>query len=85
MALLPVVQLYVSVIHPALFPTATAAGSSTSRTIVRTVFPRLSRRFGLGEPSSSSLEFLPLMLVSVTTAIGLIWAWLRLSYAFLIR
>ena len=85
LAVLPLVQLYVSVIHPTLFPTVASPGHSTTRAVIRFIAPRTSKRFGLGDPSSSSLEFLPLMLVSVTTAIGLIWAWLRLSYAFLLR
>lgn len=30
-------------------------------------------------------EFLPLMLTSLYCAVGIVWAWLRLSWAYLIR
>jgi alpha-1,3-glucosyltransferase len=32
----------------------------------------------------AALEFLPLMLTSVYCAVGIVWAWLRLSWAYLI-
>jgi hypothetical protein len=34
---------------------------------------------------SGSMEFLPLMLISLYCAVGIVWAWLRLSYAYLRR
>lgn len=45
-----------------------------------TVFPVLTG--GRGD-TSSALEFLPLMLTSVYCAIGLVWAFLRLSVIYI--
>lgn len=56
------------------------------------VFPALTgRRGGTSppsggdpvEPSTGALEFLPLMLTSVYCAIGLVWAFLRLSVIYI--
>ncbi|KAI0722868.1 glycosyltransferase family 57 protein [Earliella scabrosa] len=57
-----------------------------------TVFPLLSNRradtdAGVPEPAENqtALEFLPLMLTSVYCAIGLVWAFIRLSVIYLVR
>ena len=61
-----------------------------------TLFPLVARRRAAasgsvsehandGESTTSPLEFLPLMLTSVYCAVGLVWAFVRLSVIYLAR
>ncbi|KAH9943342.1 glycosyltransferase family 57 protein [Epithele typhae] len=47
--------------------------------LVVTLLPLLARRFSANGSSESGYEFLPLMLTSIYCAIGLVWAFIRLS------
>ena len=46
-------------------------------------FPLLSRAKSRSQADDSAMEFLPLMLTSVYCAVGLVWAFLRLSVIYL--
>lgn len=87
---LPIVQLYVSIVHPLLFPNlsseVTASIVDDARTTRRLggLVAKVASRTPIAS-MSASLEFLPLMITSVVTAIGLVWSWLRLSYAFMMN
>lgn len=65
----PLLQLFVSVIHPWYFR---AAPTKTMEELVDWDM----------EPAQPSMQFLPLMATSVYCAIGIIWAWLRFSYLY---
>lgn len=46
-------------------------------------FPLLARTRSQSEGEESTMEFLPLMMTSVYCAVGLVWAFLRLSVIYL--
>ena len=63
--------------------------------VFTTVFPLLTKRSapvgtttdhsGGMDKGTSALEFLPLMVTSVYCAVGLVWAFVRLSVIYLVR
>ncbi len=55
-------------VHPALFPPPNPAVPGSA----------------VEGDAGAALEFLPLMLTSVYCALGIVWAWLRLSWAYLV-
>jgi alpha-1,3-glucosyltransferase len=65
----PLLQLFVSVIHPRLFR---AAPTATVQELVDWDMV----------PSRPKMEFLPLMATSMYCAIGIIWSWLKMSYLY---
>lgn len=69
----PLLQVFVSVVHPYFF-------SSASATIAGELLADQAEQADLAKPA---MEFLPLMATSVYCAIGLIWSWLRLSYLYI--
>lgn len=40
---------------------------------------------GVEKVVEGTMEFLPLMLISLYCAVGIVWAWLRLSWVYLRR
>ncbi|GAA5820621.1 hypothetical protein JCM11251_003080 [Rhodosporidiobolus azoricus] len=85
-----ILQLYVTLLHHLLFPSPPSTAHTTPASIIH-CDPASG---ACGPPSSASpspveavvegsMEFLPLMLTSVYCAVGVVWAWLRLSWGFL--
>jgi alpha-1,3-glucosyltransferase len=68
----PLLQVFVSVLHPYFFSPASAPSGD----------PVADQAQDL-EIAKPALEFLPLMATSVYCAVGLIWSWLRLSYLYI--
>lgn len=84
LASFPLIQLFVT-----LFPLVTSSTSSSTDTTVMAICEPTDD-FLCPEPDPVSqpkpvaaMEFLPLMLTSVYCAIGLVWAFVRLSYIYL--
>ncbi|GAA5961119.1 hypothetical protein JCM3765_001233 [Sporobolomyces pararoseus] len=80
-------QLYVSLLHPMLFP-ATPISPAPSiiqcdSSISNCTLPSPATSAEI-LPESSMMEFLPLMITSVYCAIGITWSWLRLSWGYLV-
>ena len=69
---LPCLQLFVSLVHPWL-----------SRTSIPDAATNLVYLEGETASSNGTMDFLPLMATSVYCSIGIIWAWLRLSYVYM--
>ncbi|GAA5982832.1 hypothetical protein JCM5350_003002 [Sporobolomyces pararoseus] len=76
-------QIYVSLLHPMLFP---ASPISQSPSIIHCDSSSSNCTLPLPEVDSEagSMEFLPLMITSVYCAIGITWSWLRLSWGYLV-
>lgn len=72
----PVLQFLVSVVHPLYF------GRLPSDPAYAQV---VEGPEAMGPPAKPAMEFLPLMATSVYCAIGISWAWLRLSYLYTTR
>ncbi|BGP16632.1 hypothetical protein JCM10213_000452 [Rhodosporidiobolus nylandii] len=80
------VQLYVSVLHPLLFPAHPSASAVPSISHCDTLTGTCTEPAAFAQATQvgeSTMEFLPLMLTSVYCAVGIVWAWLRLSWGFL--
>ncbi|TFY59795.1 hypothetical protein EVJ58_g5552 [Rhodofomes roseus] len=75
----PVLQLFVT-----LFPMLTSSQSSASPSPGANAEVQVEAvKSDKLEPGTSALEFLPLMLTSVYCAVGLVWAFLRLSVIYI--
>ncbi|BGP40496.1 glycosyl transferase [Rhodotorula kratochvilovae] len=80
-------QIYTSVLHSLLFPSSPAASAApgvitcAAASVANGTCADAST-VGAGV-SEASMEFLPLMLTSVYCAVGIVWSWARLSWAFL--
>ncbi|GAA6022968.1 hypothetical protein JCM11491_005486 [Sporobolomyces phaffii] len=71
-------QIYVSILHPMLFSTAAASRRSTDADAAHGP----DRGADASSTTTTTMEFLPLMLTSVYCAIGITASWLRLSWAY---
>ncbi|POY75162.1 hypothetical protein BMF94_1794 [Rhodotorula taiwanensis] len=83
-------QLYVSVGHSLLFPTAEAASAVPALTSCASGILSANGTCldanaveQVKQVGEASMEFLPLMLTSMYCALGISWSWLRLSWGFL--
>ncbi|GAA5981147.1 hypothetical protein JCM21900_006609, partial [Sporobolomyces salmonicolor] len=87
-------HLYVTFLHPLLFPCTATTFSAPS--VVGHCDSSTGGNCTLSDPVSvpihsdaaaveePSMEFLPLMLTSVYCAVGIVWSWLRLSCGYLL-
>ncbi|GAA6063187.1 hypothetical protein JCM10212_006853 [Sporobolomyces blumeae] len=80
-------QLYVSILHPLIFPSASPSLDHTAlpcdASIANCTVVDASTRASRAVPESS-MEFLPLMATSVYCAVGIGASWLRLTWGFLV-
>ncbi|GAA5910113.1 dolichyl-P-Glc:Glc1Man(9)GlcNAc(2)-PP-dolichol alpha-1,3-glucosyltransferase [Sporobolomyces salmoneus] len=81
-------QIYVSLLHPILFPTAPVSRAPSimhcDSLISNCTLPSSNTTLPAEVVAETSMEFLPLMLTSVYCAIGASWSWLRLSWGYLV-
>ncbi|GAA5887754.1 hypothetical protein JCM16303_005068 [Sporobolomyces ruberrimus] len=81
-------QIYVSILHPLLFPSSPAYPAPVATHCdSSSTLSNCTSSSTTGTESrivESSMEFLPLMLTSVYCAVGICWSWLRLSWGFLV-
>jgi alpha-1,3-glucosyltransferase len=92
LCLFPLLQLYMSVLHPILFPppssvvdalSCEASASLLDDSSAVVLCPAGNATIAtVTRQASSSYEFLPLMMCSVYCAIGIVWSWLRLSFLY---
>lgn len=106
-------QLYTSILHPALFASSSAphraggggtfdavaalmrkacitaagtvSGRDTSEPALCVASAQDADTLAEVSPAGGAMEFLPLMMTSVYCALGITWAFLRLSFLYLIR
>ncbi|GAA5857846.1 hypothetical protein JCM1840_000934 [Sporobolomyces johnsonii] len=87
-------HLYVTFLHPLLFPSTPATYSApsvvghcdavTGGNCTLSDSVSVPNHGDAGAVAESSMEFLPLMLTSVYCAVGIVWSWLRLSCGYLL-
>ncbi|CEQ39575.1 SPOSA6832_01113 [Sporobolomyces salmonicolor] len=87
-------HLYVTFLHPLLFPSPATTFSAPSVVGHCDSFTggnctlsdpvSVPNHSDAAAPEEPSMEFLPLMLTSVYCAVGIVWSWLRLSCGYLL-
>ncbi|GAA5887920.1 hypothetical protein JCM6882_000802 [Rhodosporidiobolus microsporus] len=83
-------QIYVTLLHPLLFPSPPSIAHTTPASIIHcdASLPNSNCSVSLAaaaqaDVAEGSMEFLPLMLTSVYCAVGVTWSWVRLGWGFL--